>query len=57
MSVHDVAMDHPGARGHHLFDLRAQPREVRGQDRGRDPQLAQTARVPAVNYTALNMLP
>ena len=36
-AVHDVDVDHPRAGVHHLGDLGAEPREVGGEDRGRDP--------------------
>jgi hypothetical protein len=36
MAVHDVDVDHARARRQHLLDLRAEPGEVGGQDRGRD---------------------
>ena len=49
VAVHHVDVDHPRAGGHHLGDLGAEPREVGGEDRGRDPpgreQLAATPRL------------
>ena len=36
MAVHHVDMDQIGARGLDRLDLCAQPREIRGKDRGRD---------------------
>ena len=44
MPVHHVHMDHARARVQHLPDLLAQPREVRGQDRGRHAHAAQQLR-------------
>jgi hypothetical protein len=35
MAVHDVHVDHAGARIHDHLDLLTEPREVAGQDGGR----------------------
>ena len=37
VTVHHVDVEQPGAGGHHLVDLCAQPGEVGGEDRRRDP--------------------
>ena len=37
VAVHDVDVDDPGAGVEHLVDLRAEPGEVGGEDRGSDP--------------------
>jgi hypothetical protein len=39
MTVHHVYVDHPGAGGEHLIDLRAESREVSRQDGRRDQPL------------------
>ena len=46
MPIHDVDVDHPRARREHLVDLRAEPREVGREDRGRDAQLRISDRSP-----------
>ena len=37
VTVHHVDVDEARAGGHHLLDLRAEPREVGGEDRRGDP--------------------
>ena len=54
-AIHHVDVDHPRTRLEDLVDLRAQPREVRGQDRRRDPALEQQAGAHA--HTGCSMLP
>ena len=48
VTVHHVDVDHPRAGRHHLLDLRAEPREVSGENRRGDPlareELAATRR-------------
>ena len=54
VAVHHVDVDHPRAGGHHLLDLRAEPREVGREDRRARPALAKRSRrlVEAVSVAA-----
>ena len=55
VAVHDVDVDHPGAGVDHLGDLRAEPREVGGEDRRRDPAPGERAGLAGRAHTAFSI--
>ena len=66
MAIHYVDMDDPRPGGDHLLDLGAEPGEISGENRGRDPQLMEEPLLRSGRdvrgalrraQTALSMLP